>query len=135
MSDYWFDTITRVGADGTNKLGQLNLGWWFPKEGGPIWAGGPVIAKGCDGLERTTAEMILNYMLRPDVLLRYTASQGYIPTIRDDKYDKAAYFASTTYLAAYQKAILDTGILLDVQKILVNQDAWNERYAEMKLGK
>jgi spermidine/putrescine-binding protein len=133
MADYWFDTITRLGEDGTNKLGQLNIGWWFPKEGGPIWAGGPVIANGCEDLERTTAEMILNYMLRPDVFLSYTNSQGYIPTLQDDQYDKAGYFAATPYRAAYQQAIIDSGILLDVEKVLTNQEVWNERYEVMKL--
>jgi spermidine/putrescine-binding protein len=134
LADYWFDTITRVGEDGTNKLGQLDIGWWFPAEGGPIWAGGPAIAAGCEGLERTTAEMLINYLLRPDVFLKYVASQGYVPTLEEDKYDKAAFFSATPARAAYQQAILDTGILLDVAKVLAQQDEWNERYEEMKLG-
>jgi spermidine/putrescine-binding protein len=134
LADYWFDTITRVGEDGTNKLGQLDIGWWFPKEGGPIWVGGPAIATGCEGVERTTAELLFNYLLRPDVFVKYTASQGYIPTLEDDKYDAQAFFAATPYRAAYQKAILETGILLDVAKVLAHQDEWNERYEELKLG-
>lgn len=134
IADYWFDTITRVGEDGTNKLDQLDISWWFPEEGGPLWAGGPAIAAGCEGLERDTAELILNYMLRPDVLVRYVASQGYIPTLETDLYDDAAFFANAPYGAAYRDAILETGILLDIEKVLSQQEEWNERYEEMKLG-
>ncbi|MBW7959420.1 MAG: extracellular solute-binding protein [Candidatus Promineofilum sp.] len=134
LADYWFDTITRVGEDGTNKLDQLDIGWWFPEEGGPLWAGGPAIAAGCEGLERETAEMILNYMLRPDVFVRYVSSQGYIPTLETDLYDDAAFFAGAPYRAAYRDAILNTGILLDVGQVLSQQEAWNERYEELKLG-
>lgn len=133
-ADYWFDTITRVGEDGTNKLDQLDIGWWFPEEGGPIWAGGPAIAAGCEGLERDTAELILNYMLQPDVFVQYVTSQGYIPTLDTDLYDDAAFFADAPYRAAYRDAILETGILLDVASVLEQQEEWNERYEEMKLG-
>jgi spermidine/putrescine transport system substrate-binding protein len=135
LADYWFDTITRPDEEGSNKLGQLNLGWWFPKEGGPMWAGGPGIGAGCQGEERTTAEMLINYLLRPDVLVKYDAAQGYIPTLASDKYDEQAFYASAPYRKAYRDAILNTGILLDVGKVLANQDAWNERYDEMKLSK
>jgi spermidine/putrescine-binding protein len=134
LADYWFDTVTRVGEDGTNKLGQLDIGWWFPEEGGPIWAGGPVIAQGCEGAERLTAELLFDYMLRPDIFVKYVTAQGYVPTLEEDKYDAAAFFAATPHRAAYQKAILDTGILLNIEKILAQQDEWNERYEEMKLG-
>jgi spermidine/putrescine-binding protein len=134
LADYWFDTVTRVGADGTNKLGQLNLGWWFPEEGGPIWAGGPVIAKGCEGTDLLTAELLLNYLLRPDVFIKYVSAQGYIPTLQADKYDEAAFYAATPQRLAYKEAILNTGILMDVGKILSHQDEWNERYEELKLG-
>jgi spermidine/putrescine-binding protein len=134
MADYWFDTVTRVGSEGTNKLGDLNLGWWFPEEGGPMWAGGPVIAAGCEGEQRLTAEMLFDYMLRPDVFVQYIRAQGYIPTMAADRYDQAAFFANAPHQAAYQEAIFETGILLDVASILEQQEAWNERYEEMKLG-
>jgi spermidine/putrescine-binding protein len=134
MADYWFDTVTRVGEDGTNKLDQLDIGWWFPEEGGPIWAGGPVIAKGCEGTDLLTAELLLKYLLRPDVFIKYVAAQGYIPALEEDKYDKAAFFAATPHRLAYQQAILDTGILLNVANILSRQDEWLERYEELKLG-
>lgn len=133
-ADYWFDTITAVREDGTNKLGELNIGWWFPKEGGPIWAGGPAIAAGCEGLERYTAELLLNYLLRPDVFVKYTMANGYIPTLDTSLYDSDAYFANTPYRAFYRDAILNTGILLDVANVLAHQEEWNERYEEMKLG-
>ncbi|MFV2045359.1 MAG: PotD/PotF family extracellular solute-binding protein [Anaerolineales bacterium] len=134
FADYWFDTITKVGADGTNKLGDLNIGWWFPSEGGPIWAGGPAIAAGCEDPARYTAELILNYLLRADVFINYARANGYIPTLDTSLFDSDAYFASTPYRAAYRDAILNTGIMLDVATVLANQEEWNERYEEMKLG-
>jgi spermidine/putrescine-binding protein len=134
LADYWFDTVVKPGVDGTNKLGQLNIGWWFPEEGGPIWSGGPVIAKGCPDPERYTAELLLNYLLQSDVYLQYATANGYIPTLDTSLYDSAAFFASTPYRAAYRDAILNTGIILDIENVLKNQDAWNERYEEMKLG-
>jgi spermidine/putrescine-binding protein len=134
MADYWFDTITKVGEDGTNKLDQLDIGWWFPKEGGPIWSGGPAIAAGCEDPDRYTAELLLNYLLQPDVFVKYSAANGYIPTLDTSLYDSSAYFANTPYRAAYQEAILNTGILLDVANVLAHQEEWNERYEEMKLG-
>lgn len=134
LADYWFDTITKVGEDGTNKLGDLDIGWWFPEEGGPIWTGGPAIAAGCEDPERYTAELLLNYLLRPDVFITYDRANGYIPTLDTSLYDSDAYFASTPYQAAYRDAILNTGIVLDVESVLANQEAWNERYEEMKLG-
>lgn len=134
FADYWFDTITKVGEDGTNKLGDLNIGWWFPEEGGPIWAGGPAIAAGCEGQARYTAELILNYLLRADVFIDYAKANGYIPTLDTSLFDSDAYFASTPYRAAYRDAILNTGIMLDVAAVLANQTEWNERYEEMKLG-
>jgi len=135
LADYWFDTITRVSEDGTNRIGQLNIGWWFPKEGGPLWAGGPVIAAGCEDPERYTAELLFNYMLRPDVFVRYAAAYGFIPTLEMDLYDSAAFFADAPYKAAYRDAMLNTGIVLDVAKVLAQQEEWNERYEEMKLSK
>jgi len=134
FADYWFDTITKVGADGTNKLGDLDIGWWFPEEGGPIWAGGPAIAAGCEDPARYTAELILDYLLRPDVFINYAKANGYVPTLDTSLFDSDAYFASTPYRAAYRDAILNTGIMLDVATVLANQEAWNERYEEMKLG-
>ena len=134
FADYWFDTITKVGADGTNKLGDLDIGWWFPEEGGPIWAGGPAIAAGCEDPARYTAELILNYLLRADVFIGYARANGYIPTLDTSLFDSEAYFASTPYRAAYRDAILNTGIMLDVATVLANQTEWNERYEEMKLG-
>lgn len=134
FADYWFDTITKVGADGTNKLGDLDIGWWFPEEGGPIWAGGPAIAAGCEDPARFTAELILNYLLRADVFINYARANGYIPTLDTSLFDSDAYFASTPYRAAYRDAILNTGIMLDVATVLANQEEWNERYEEMKLG-
>jgi spermidine/putrescine-binding protein len=134
FADYWFDTITKVGADGTNKLGDLDIGWWFPEEGGPIWAGGPAIAAGCEDPARYTAELILNYLLRADVFIGYARANGYIPTLDTSLFDSEAYFASTPYRAAYRDAILNTGIMLDVATVLAHQTEWNERYEEMKLG-
>ncbi len=134
FADYWFDTITKVGADGTNKLGDLDIGWWFPEEGGPIWAGGPAIAAGCEDPARYTAELILNYLLRADVFINYARANGYIPTLDTSLFDSEAYFASTPYRAAYRDAILNTGIMLDVATVLAHQTEWNERYEEMKLG-
>ena len=134
MADYWFDTITKVGEDGTNKLGQLDIGWWFPEEGGPVWSGGPAIAAGCEDPQRHLAELLLNYLLRPDVFIEYTADNGYIPTLDPNLYDSDAYFAAVPYRAAYKDAINNTGILLDIASVLANQEEWNERYEEMKLG-
>jgi len=134
FADYWFDTITKVGEDGTNKLGQLDIGWWFPEEGGPIWSGGPSIATGCEDPERYTAELLLNYLLRPNVYVKYAADNGYVPTMDTSLYDSAAFFAATPYRAAYRDAILNTGIILDVANVLSHQTEWNERYEEMKLG-
>jgi spermidine/putrescine-binding protein len=134
VADYWFDTITAVREDGTNKLGELDIGWWFPEEGGPIWSGGPAVAAGCEDPERYTAELLLNYLLRPDVFVKYTMANGYIPTLDTSLYDSDAYFASTPYRAFYRDAILNTGILLDIASVLANQEEWNERYEEMKLG-
>ena len=134
MADYWFDTVTKPGEDGTNKLDQLDIGWWFPEEGGPIWSGGPVIAAGCPDPERYTAELLINYLLQKDVYLNYAKANGYIPTLDTSLYDSAAFFAENPYRAAYRDAILNTGILLDVANVLTHQDAWNERYEEMKLG-
>ncbi len=135
MADYWFDTITRPGKDGTNKLGQLNLGWWFPKEGGPMWAGGPVIAAGCKDPERYTAELIINYLLQPEVLVKYAAAQGYIPTLQTSKYDSRAFFAHLPDRAAYRDAIVKTGIVIDVAGISAKLEKWNQRYEELKLNK
>jgi spermidine/putrescine-binding protein len=134
LADYWFDTITRVGEDGRNKLEQLEIGWWFPEQGGPVWAGGPVIAAGCEGAERTTAEKLIDYILRPDVYVQYASALGYVPTLEEDKFDVEAYFTGNPDRAAYRAAILDTGILIDVEKIAALQEGWNERYEEMKLG-
>lgn len=134
LADYWFDTITRIGEDGANKLERLDIGWWFPEQGGPVWAGGPVIAAGCEGPERTTAELLINYLLRSDVYEKFAAAQGYVPTLEEDKFDVEAFFAETPDRAAYRQAILDTGILIDVAKIIPHQEEWNERYEEMKLG-
>lgn len=134
MADYWFDTITKPGEDGTNKLGQLDIGWWFPEEGGPIWSGGPVIAAGCPESERYTAELLINYLLQKDVYLNYAKANGYIPTLDTSLYDSAAFFSQNPSFIAYRDAILNTGILLDVANVLTHQDAWNERYEEMKLG-
>ena len=135
VADYWFDSITMPRDDGTNLMGELNIGWWFPKEGGPVWVGGMSIAAGCEGLERYTAELLLNYLLEPEVYTAWTKASSYIPAIEIDLYDEAAYFASTPYVRHYRDAILNTGILLDVASVLANQDEWNERYEEMKLGK
>ena len=134
LADYWFDTVVKPGVDGTNKLGQLDIGWWFPEEGGPIWSGGPVIAKDCPEKERYTAELLLNYLLQPDIYLKYATANGYIPTLDTTLFDSDAFFATTPYRAAYRDAILNTGIILDIENVLKNQDAWNERYEEMKLG-
>jgi spermidine/putrescine-binding protein len=135
MADYWFDTITKPGADGTNKLDQLDIGWWFPKEGGPIWSGGPVIAAGCTDPERYTAELLINYMLQPDVYVDYVNANGYMPTLKTSLYDSTAFFSGNPDRAAYRDAILNTGIVLDIGKILAHQQDWDERYSEMKLGK
>ncbi len=134
IADYWFDTITRVGEDGTNRLGQLDIGWWFPEEGGPLWAGGPVIAAGCEDPERRTAELLFNYMLRPEVLVEYAKAYGFVPTLELDLYDSEAFFADAPYKAAYRDALLDTGIVLDVATVLEHQEEWYERYEEMKLN-
>jgi spermidine/putrescine-binding protein len=134
VADYWFDTITKLGEDGTNKLDKLDIGWWFPEEGGPIWSGGPAIATGCDDPERYTAELLLNYLLRPDVFVEYAAANGYIPTLDTNLFDSDAFFASAPYRAAYRDAILETGVMLDVANVLARQEEWNERYEEMKLG-
>jgi spermidine/putrescine-binding protein len=134
IADYWFDTITRLDAEGRNKLDKLDIGWWFPEQGGPVWAGGPVIAAGCPEPQRTTAEMLINYMLRPDVYVEYASSLGFVPTLEEDKFDVDAYFATTPHRAAYRKAILETGVLIDVAKVVTHQEEWNERYEEMKLG-
>jgi spermidine/putrescine-binding protein len=135
VADYWFSSITMPREDGTNLMGELNIGWWFPKEGGPVWVGGMAIAAGCEGLQRYTAELLLNYLLEPEVYTAWTAASSYIPAIETDLYDEAAYFATTPYVLHYRDAILNTGILLDYATILANQDEWNERYEEMKLGK
>lgn len=134
IADYWFDTITKLGDDGTNKLDQLDIGWWFPEEGGPIWSGGPAIATGCEDPDRYTAELLLNYLLRPDVFVKYAAANGYIPTLDTSLYDSDAFFANAPYRASYRDAILNTGILLDIANVLARQEEWNERYEEMKLG-
>ncbi len=135
MADYWFDTITRPGKDGTNKLAQLNIGWWFPKEGGPMWAGGPVVAAGCKDPERYTAEMIINYLLQPEVLVKYAAAQGYIPTLQASKYDSRAFFANLPDRAAYRDAIVKTGVVIDVANISAKLEKWSQRYEELKLSK
>ena len=135
LADYWFDTITKPSADGTNKLDQLNIDWWFPKEGGPIWSGGPVIAAGCPDPQRYTAELLINYMLQPDVYLDYVKANGYMPTLKTSLYDSAAFFSGNPDRAAYRDAILNTGVVLDIGKILSHQQDWDERYSEMKLGK
>jgi spermidine/putrescine transport system substrate-binding protein len=134
MADYWFDTITKLGDDGTNKLDQLDIGWWFPKEGGPIWSGGPAIAAGCEDPQRYTAELLINYLLRPDIFVKYAAANGYIPTLDPSLFDSDAFFAGAPYRAAYRDAILETGVLLDIANVLARQEEWNERYEEMKLG-
>jgi spermidine/putrescine-binding protein len=135
VADYWFDTITMPREDGTNLLGELDIGWWFPKEGGPVWVGGMAIAAGCEGLERYTAELLLNYLLEPEVYVKWTAACSYIPAIETDLYDEDTYFANTPYVLHYRDAMLETGILLDVATVLAHQDEWSERYEEMKLGK
>jgi len=135
VADYWFSSVTMPREDGTNLMGDLNIGWWFPKEGGPVWVGGMAIAAGCEGLERYTAELLLNYLLEPEVYTKWTAASSYIPAIETDLYDEAAYFATTPYVLHYRDAILNTGILFDVATVLAHQDEWNERYEEMKLGK
>jgi spermidine/putrescine-binding protein len=134
LSDYWFDTVTRPDKDGKNKLGQLNLGWWFPKEGGPTWGGGPVIAAGCKDPERYTAELIMNYLLEPEVLIKYAAAQGYIPTLKSNKFDSVAFFANVPDRAAYRDAIVNTGYIIDVGKISTKLEGWNQRYEELKLS-
>lgn len=135
LSDYWFDTVTRPDKEGKNKLSQLNLGWWFPKEGGPMWAGGPVIAAGCKDPERYTAELIMNFLLQPEILVKYAAAQGYIPTLQANKYDSGAFFAASPDRAAYRDAIVGTGVLMDVAKISSKLEKWNQRYEELKLSK
>jgi len=135
MADYWFDTVTRPDKEGKNKLTHLNLGWWFPKEGGPMWAGGPVIAAGCKDPERYTAELIMNYLLQPDVLVKYAAAQGYVPTLQANKYDSQAFFTNVPDRAAYRDAIVKTGIVMDVAKISTKLEKWNQRYEELKLSK
>jgi spermidine/putrescine-binding protein len=135
VADYWFSSVTMPREDGTNLMGELNIGWWFPKEGGPVWVGGMAIAAGCEGLERYTAELLLNHLLEPEVYTNWTAASSYIPAIETDLYDEATYFANTPYVRHYRDAILNTGILLDVATVLAQQDEWNERYEEMKLGK
>jgi spermidine/putrescine transport system substrate-binding protein len=135
LADYWFDTVTRPDKEGKNKLTHLNLGWWFPKEGGPMWAGGPVIAAGCKDPERYTAELIMNFLLQPDVLVKYAAAQGYIPTLQANKYDSRAFFATAPDRAAYRDAIVNTGVVMDVAKISAKLEKWNQRYEELKLSK
>ena len=135
VADYWFSSVTGPREDGSNRMGEFNIGWWFPKEGGPVWVGGMAIAAGCEGLQRYTAELLLNYLLRPEVFTKWTAASSYLPTLETDVYDEAAYFANTPYTRHYRDAILNTGILLDYASVLANQDEWNERYEEMKLGK
>lgn len=134
LADYWFDTITKPREDGTNKLDQLDIGWWFPEEGGPTWSGGPAIAAGCEGVQRDTAELLLNYLLRPEVFVKYTKANGYVPTLDESLYDSEAYFADAPYRAAYRDAIFETGIVLDIATVLAHQEEWSERYEEMKLG-
>jgi spermidine/putrescine-binding protein len=135
LADYWFDTVTRPDKEGKNKLTQLDLGWWFPKEGGPMWAGGPVIAAGCKDPERYTAELIMNFLLQPEILVKYAAAQGYIPTLKATKYDSGAFFAAVPDRAAYRDAIVRTGVVMDVAKISSKLEKWNQRYEELKLSK
>jgi len=135
LADYWFDTVTRPDKEGKNKLAHLNLGWWFPKEGGPMWAGGPVIAAGCKDPERYTAELLINYLLQPDVYVKYTAAQGHMPTLKTDKYDSRAFFANFPDRAAYRDAIVNTAFVMDVAKISAKLEKWNQRYEELKLSK
>lgn len=134
VADYWFETIIRLDETGTNKLNQLDIGWWFPEEGGPVWAGGPAIAAGCEDPDRYTAELLLNYILRPDVYVAYGKAGGWIPTLDPSVYDSDEYFAGVPYRATYRDALLNTGDLIDVAKIVVHQEEWNERYEEMKLS-
>lgn len=134
FADYWLDTITRLDDTGTNRLGQLDLGWWFPEEGGPVWAGGPAIAAGCEDPARKTAEMLFNFLLRPEVYTAYAQFSGWNPTLDTSLFDSEAFFAAAPYRATYRDAVLNTGDLIDIAKIVQHQEEWNERYEEMKLG-
>lgn len=100
-----------------------------------MWAGGPVIAAGCKDPERYTAELIMNYLLQPDVLAKYAAAQGYIPTLQPNKYDSQAFFASFPDRAAYRDAIVKTGVVIDVANISAKLEKWSQRYEELKLSK
>ncbi len=135
LADYWFDTITRPGADGTTRVSKLNIGWWFPKEGGPMWMGGLTIAAGCNDPQRYTAEQLINYMLRPDVYQQYAAAQGYTPVLKTSLIDTKMMFADYPERGVYQEALIKTGVMLDLGKVMANQEKWNERYEQMKLSK
>jgi spermidine/putrescine-binding protein len=134
LADYWFDTLTRPDEEGKNRLEKLDVGWWFPKEGGPMWSGGVVIASGCEDPQRYTAELLIDYLFKPEVYTAYAKAQGYTPVLEPDLYDSKAFFSDIPDRAAYRDAMINTGTLLNLSQIMANQENWNERYEEMKLG-
>jgi hypothetical protein len=77
----------------------------------------------------------MNFLLQPDVLVKYAAAQGYIPTLQANKYDSRAFFATAPDRAAYRDAIVNTGVVMDVAKISAKLEKWNQRYEELKLSK
>lgn len=110
---------------------KLGLRYWFPKEGGPAWAGGLTVAKG--SRNRDTAEFFLNWMLAPERMLRFAITASEVPTILRELFDVATYRREHPDMAAYMDALTTKAKQVDV-KYALSHPEWVQRYEEMKAG-
>jgi spermidine/putrescine-binding protein len=110
---------------------KVGLRYWFPKEGGPAWAGGLTIAKGSKN--RDTVDFFLNWMLTPERMLNFALTAGEVPTISRELFDVAKYRREHPDMAAYMDALAAKSKQVDV-KYALSHPEWVQRYEEMKAG-
>lgn len=127
LSDYWISPTLQ-------QKGELNLGWFIPKEGGPIWFMGWVVAKGSK--HRDLAESLLNYYFQGDVHMAYKRAVGSDPIIlKDAVYDRKKFEADFPDLARIGALIAERGRDLDPKFIETAMEKWVERFEEIKIGR
>ncbi|MBT1517368.1 extracellular solute-binding protein [Bradyrhizobium sp. SRL28] len=125
-SDYWISPTL-------DQKSSLNLGWYIPKEGSPMWMQSWVIAKGSK--HRDLAEQLLNHYYDPAVFMAYKRALGSdVVILRDDAYDHSAFEKEFPDLAQIGAALRARGKDLNPSLIEANETKWIERFEEIKLG-
>ena len=61
---------------------DMNLDFFVPEEGSNVWVDGWVIPK--KAVNKTAAEMFINYCLRPDIAMRNMMEVGYVSSVKKD---------------------------------------------------